>query len=544
MAKTTEHAWRDWWLAGRPMSALACVWLTTAGHTMNFREMEAARGWIAAEGYSLHSIYLYAIALTLLAGPALVRRFSSRALTELGLTLLLAGSLVNGFFLHAPMRDLLIGRLVAGVGAGLVIAACPRLLPASWESAAVWAGILFPAMGPAVVSGASFLYGWSSWEGGFLFEGALALVGLALIVSMPDASEPPAPEASGSLAFLPWFGLANWAIWFVQHWGQLDGWLEGRRSAFAMVVGASCLAVALTLIWPRLDTPALRSNWPRLLLIAYAGLVQYFNVSDMGVYGGSLLNFSVWQRAWLIWSISYGAAAALLVGRLAWAGRSPGLPGALVGLLVLAGGMAMALAQTLAWPFWLPLNSLDLHWFPAPQHWQLAPGRFLMGFGSAFVLFSMNTLASTDPAREERLRPLLPVAQFLGGALGIGILTTYLLFGQQVQYSYAADRGYIQAAESNERRHQLRDELHRAGSPSADREAQTLLFRSVKYQAANLVFADIYAGFMLTSLALAALVLALIGWEYARGKQFGRHWMGWLIGTQDQRAEEAADTAA
>ena len=38
---------------------------------MNFREMEAARGWIAAEGYSLHSIYLLTIAVTLLAAPDL-----------------------------------------------------------------------------------------------------------------------------------------------------------------------------------------------------------------------------------------------------------------------------------------------------------------------------------------------------------------------------------------------------------------------------------------------------------------------------------------
>ncbi len=59
----------------RPAFALAAVWLTTAGHTASFREMDAARGWVTAEGYSLHSIYLLAITLTLLAAPrvALVR---------------------------------------------------------------------------------------------------------------------------------------------------------------------------------------------------------------------------------------------------------------------------------------------------------------------------------------------------------------------------------------------------------------------------------------------------------------------------------------
>ena len=50
----------------RPAFALAAVWLTTAGHTASFREMTAARGWVTAESYSLHSIFLLAITLTLL----------------------------------------------------------------------------------------------------------------------------------------------------------------------------------------------------------------------------------------------------------------------------------------------------------------------------------------------------------------------------------------------------------------------------------------------------------------------------------------------
>ena len=57
----------------RPAFALAAVWLTTAGHTASFREMNAARGWTTTEGYGLHTIYLLAITLTLLAAPRLAR---------------------------------------------------------------------------------------------------------------------------------------------------------------------------------------------------------------------------------------------------------------------------------------------------------------------------------------------------------------------------------------------------------------------------------------------------------------------------------------
>ena len=48
------RAW-DYLLAGRPLLALAIVWLTTAGHTMNFREMGASFGWVTIEAFSLHT---------------------------------------------------------------------------------------------------------------------------------------------------------------------------------------------------------------------------------------------------------------------------------------------------------------------------------------------------------------------------------------------------------------------------------------------------------------------------------------------------------
>src|SRR5271156_4288707 len=101
-------------MALRPAFALAAVWLTTAGHTASFREMDAARGWVTAEGYSLHSIYLFAITLTLLATPRLGRWCGSYPLVVAGLAMLGAGSIVNGVLLHAPRELLMLGRALAG----------------------------------------------------------------------------------------------------------------------------------------------------------------------------------------------------------------------------------------------------------------------------------------------------------------------------------------------------------------------------------------------------------------------------------------------
>ena len=394
--------------------ALAAAWLTTAGHTMNFREMNAARGWVYADGYSLHSIYLLTIALTLLAAPNLVPRFGSYRLVLIGLMLLASGSAVNGFFLDAPLGVLEIGRVLAGIGSGLVIQNAPRLHPPGRMAHVQWAGIILPATGPPVVAAATYSYGFSSWQGAFFFEGLLALAALAVILSIARPLEP-APEPSPSLEYWPAVAIGSVAVWYVMHWGQLHGWLEGPDIFAAMLVAAVAFNIAIWIVWPRLDPAAMREGLPRLLLIAYGGFVQYFNASDMGVYGGLLVDFGPFMRSWLVWSLPLGAAAAFAVERLIWRNRSLGYSHAAFGLLVLAGGMALSHERTLNWPFWRVLNTVEFNWFVAPQHWQLALPRFFMGFGSAMVLVAMTGHANRDPEIEAKDPAIPPGRAILGG---------------------------------------------------------------------------------------------------------------------------------
>jgi hypothetical protein len=149
------------------------------------------------------------------------------------------------------------------------------------------------------------------------------------------------------------------------------------------------------------------------------------------------------------------------------------------------------------------LNTVEFNWFAAPQHWQLAPPRFLMGFGSGMVLLAMTTSSSPDPRREARIRPLLQVAQFAGGTLSVGVLVTVLLAVHQLQYSYVADRGFIQAVELGDRNSRLAAHVAMVSAGAAARQAEALEFRAVNYEADNLVFAVIYGGFLVTSLVLA-----------------------------------------
>jgi MFS family permease len=492
----------------RPAFALAAVWLTTAGHTASFREMNAARGWVTTEGYSVHSIYLLAITLTLLAAPRLARYCGSYALVVAGLAMLAAGSLANGVLPRVPSEFFVLGRVLAGIGAGLVIRSAPRILPAGQEGRIAWAGIVLPAAGPVVIALAVEWSPWWSWQGGFLFEAVLALSSLALVLSIadcPDLDRDDPPEPAERLDYLPAAIVASIAGWYVMHWGQLHGWLEGPDIAAAFMIASVALCVVVWNVWPRVDAGTVREGLPRLGLITYGGFVQYFNSLDMGVYGGLLVNFSPWMRSWLIWSLTIGSTVALALGRIVWQKRSPGYAGATLGLIVLAGGMLLSHQNTMNWPFWSVLNTVEFNWFAAPQHWQLALPRFLMGFGSGMVLLAMTTDTSREPLREARIRPLLQVAQFAGGTISVGVLVTVLLAGHQLQYAYVADRGFIQATELGDRTSRLSAHVAAGGGNAPARQAEALEFRAVNYEADNLVFASIYGGFLVSSLALAVV---------------------------------------
>jgi MFS family permease len=517
------RAW-DYLLAGRPVIPWAAALVTTTGHTINLREMGVEQGWVTAEFYVLQSAYLVSLALMMMACPALGQRWSCRGLAQTGLVLVTAGSFLNGLETWAPLSVFVAGRVVAGSGAGMVIYFAPRLLDHRWDFPAAWAAILLPVAGPGVISAATTLISETSdWQAGFLIEGGAAVVGLLALLSMAEAPETPPTAPRGSLAYLPALVLASAALVYVLHWGQLHGWLESFDIVAASTAGAVALAIALGLAWNQLDFLALKENWIRLVLFFFGGMNQFFHGYTVSTYGGSLVNYSSWQRTWLIWPMPIGIAVALALTHLRWHRRlTLGLPGAVIGLLLLAGGLYLSYQQTMEWPYWQILDTLDLNWFPAPLHWQLAPGRFLMGLGVGLFMLAADTLFSPDLEREEKVRPFLVVMQFLGGGIATGVFINFLLIGHAVHYSYSADRDYIQADELADRQQRLSTAIAEAGEPAPDRAAETLLFRFVNYEADNLVFATIYAAFLAAALILAAVCLALWLWRMRRSRPLSK----------------------
>lgn len=493
-------------LRGRPIFALAVVWITTAGHTMNFREMDAARGWIPAQGYGLHSALLFSIALGFMLAGCLPNKISALQVTRIGLFALAIGSFFNGCFLLAPYPILIIGRICAGLGSGFILRMAPSLLPSSYSRISGLLGIFLPATAPGIVGGVTFLYGWSNWEGGFLFEGFLTILALFLFIptfegeTIPGKNNFNKRKALAILALAVGFGF----FWHVLHRGQLDGWWESTKILRSATIAFFMFSVAF-LLYGTQQVNELASNlFPRLLLIFYAGFVQYFNVSDMGVYGGLLINFSSWERAWLVWSLSFGAATALFTAqffhRYRWLH--------IAGLFMVALGMFLAHERTLGWNFWNPLNQIEFNWFAAPQHWELAIARFCMGLGVGWVLYSMQQVHDVPVEKERGIRAEITIFQFLGGALSIGFLVNYLLIGHQAQYSYTSERGSIQQANVDDYREILKNELSKTGFSSPSHGSSSLMFKSMNYEADNLVFAHIYGTFFWSAILLGIICIA------------------------------------
>jgi hypothetical protein len=499
-------------LESRPLAALAIALLVTGGHSMNLRETGVSQGWVPAEAYAMQSCYMFSLAMTLLAGPTLLRWWSSRALVAVGLAMGAIGGLANGSEIWLSLPSFLAGRTMAGAGAGLAIFFAPRLLGPRWHVAVVWAFILCPAAGPGVVSLATMLAESSDWQHGFLLEGTASGLGLALVLSMGAAAEPESPTPRAHPLMLACLTMASAALMYVTHWGQLQGWLESPDVAAAAGAGLAALTGAAVLAWPHVDWDVPARNWLRLGLFFFGGLCQFLYGYLMNVYGGTIVNLSSWQRALLIWPMPIGTALGLAGFRIL-ARRVPAVPGlpvAVAGLLLLTAGSYDCFLKTMEWPYWVVRDVVDLNWFSAPGAQELASGRFLMGLGIGLFMYAADAAIARPPEEEARVQPFFPFLQFFGGGLAVAILVNFLIIGHKVHYSYSSERDAIQSEELAQRIEMIKGELQRVGQPSPGRSAQVLMNRFIHYEADNLVFATVYATFSLAALVLAGLTAGVL----------------------------------
>ena len=295
-------AW-DFLLSGRPLVGLVAVMLTTTGHTMNLRELADAQGWVAAEFYILQSSLLAGIALTLLVCPALGQHLSSRAATQMGLVLVAAGSFLNGLAIWSPFSVFVAGRIVVAVGAGLVIYFTPRLLQGGWQPVVTWATILCPVAGPGVIAAFTMSRG-VRLAMGLSLEGVPSCPASLAVNGSDSQSHPRCARLAGLFAAL---ALAAVALRIVST-GDARGLAESLDIVIMSSILLAALLVSLLLAWPQLDFPFYARIGPPGRVLLW-GACHSFHSFTMNTPGGLIVNFSSWQRTWLIWPMPIGIAA-------------------------------------------------------------------------------------------------------------------------------------------------------------------------------------------------------------------------------------------
>ena len=337
------------------------------------------------------------------------QRLGGRASLIGAALLVLAGSLVAG--LAPDMPTVLVGRVLQGLGEGLVSALCYALIPELFPAALVpkvfgaeslvWA---IAAFGGPLLAGV--LTQFVSWRAAFLVNVPLAVLFIALASALVPAGKAHAATArvpglrlgavGGAVLLLCWAGIARGLL------------------VLALMFAAAGLLIALAL---RLDG---RAREPLLPSAAFsprgtigAGLWIVLMMPMAEAAAAVFLAFAL-QRLWGYNATQAGAANALMA--MFWSLTALGVANvasqrrrqSLIGL-----GPVLLVAGLLGLLFALRHEATALLFF----------GQALLGmaFGVTWGPLSQALMETAPPAERDRTSALLPTLQSAGYAIGAAL---------------------------------------------------------------------------------------------------------------------------
>ncbi|HUZ62735.1 MAG TPA: MFS transporter [Acetobacteraceae bacterium] len=363
--------------------------------------------WVV-DGYNL------TYALLLLTGGTLGDLFGRRRVFVIGAAVFTVGSALCG--LAPAMPVLLAGRVVAGLGAALLLPCSLALIRVIWtdpvargRAIGVWAGCNGAAfaIGPTI---GGVLIQHAGWRSVFLLIipfGALALILARLVI--PESSDP-----KGRRIDLPGQALAALAL------GGLSlGVIAHGEIALAARWIAGAGFIAFLAVERRLGAAALV---PLSIFrsAAFSGAMAAAAAMTFGMYGVLFLLPMSWQASGVL-SVTQ-AGFALLPMSLVFVALSPmasRLAHRFGPRIVMAGGMALIGAGLL-------VLGLTRQGAPVPL---AEVGLTLTGIGMGLntgPLFNV-AVASVDAARSGTASALINTARMVGATLGVAVLGT--LFG-------------------------------------------------------------------------------------------------------------------
>ncbi len=359
--------------------------------------------------------YNLSYAALLMTGGTLADLLGRRRVLQAGAAVFVLGSLLAG--LAPDIAALIAGRVLAGVGAALLLPASLALIRVIWNdpherahAVGVWAG----TNGAALAIGPT-LGGWLiqtvGWRSVFLL---IVPIGLVVSAWAPHAI-PESRDAQGRRVDLP---------------GQLSGGVFLAALAVAaiahhLLLPAIGVALLAALLFVRAERRAGAGAMIPLPLLRNARLAVANGVAmamTFGMYGVLFLLPIVWQRGGVLGAS--GAGLALLPMSLAFVALSHrsgpwsvrfGVRRLMAGGMALIGAGIAVLAATRAGQ---PL-------------WRAETGLFLTGVGMA-----LNTgpvlaaaVATVEPARAGTASAMVNTARMIGATLGVGVLGSVFASG-------------------------------------------------------------------------------------------------------------------
>ncbi|ODN70658.1 MFS transporter [Methylobrevis pamukkalensis] len=358
------------------------------------------------------SVFLVAAIVGGAAGGRIKQRFGARTALLAAAGLVAAGATVSA---SAPdMMTVIAGRVLTGLGEGVLAAICYALIPELFPSrlvpkifgaeAVVWALAAFA--GPLA---GGLLAEHVSWRAAFLINLPLIALFAALVPQCVPRRDPATRDTSGQTLPLGRLGLVAAAI-LSASFAVLAGDAMTVAGLLGLALGGLALAVhldrgAASRLFPRgafgLRTPLGPAFWVVVLMpVGQATVAVYLALTMQQVfgYGAALAGFTVSILA-LAWS-----AAAIVVATLSRVAVS--LPMIRLGPLLLFVGLA-------ATAIGIPLGSQTT----------VILGQVLVGtgFGVNWAFLSHHVMAAAGREDRDLAAALLPTAQSAGYALGAAL---------------------------------------------------------------------------------------------------------------------------
>lgn len=354
------------------------------------------------DGYNL------TYALLLMSGGTLADILGRRRVFRWGVGLFTVGSMVSG--LAPSATALVLGRVVSGIGAALLLPSTLALLRVIWvdpreraHAIGIWAGTNGAAfaIGPPL---GGFLIAVAGWRSIFLLIIPLGLLLAWLTRGLPDSADPEGRRLDLPGQILAGIGLAGLTVAVIEH---------GEIAGLGAALGGACLGGFLLAERRAGDAAML----PLALLRnpVLRGAIGVTATMTFGMYGVVFLLPLVWQRFGGV-SVT-GAGIAMLPMSLsfvalshksgAWSHRFGTRTLMAGGMALIAAGIGLLSVTHAGRPLWLAEVAL-----------------LLTGVGMA-----LNTgpvlgaaVAAVEPARAGTASALANTARMVGATLGVAVL--------------------------------------------------------------------------------------------------------------------------